>query len=63
MDTAAFVEQLGAKNQEVLNRLAPAETLVSESGGGSTPRKPAKNRPAQRNGSDRDRGPVAHFHR
>lgn len=33
MDTAAFVEQLGAKNQEVLNRLAPAETLVSESGG------------------------------
>ncbi len=33
MDAAAFVEQLGASNQEVLNRLAPAETLVAESGG------------------------------
>jgi uncharacterized ferritin-like protein (DUF455 family) len=33
MDAAAFVEQLDASNQEVLSRLAPAETLVAESGG------------------------------
>lgn len=33
MDAAAFVEQLGAANQEILDRLAPAETLVAESGG------------------------------
>jgi len=33
MDTATFVEQLGAANQEILDRLAPAETLVAESGG------------------------------
>src|ERR671932_483031 len=33
MDVATFVEQLGAANQEILNRLAPAETLVAESGG------------------------------
>ncbi len=33
MDAAAFVEELGARNQEVLDRLAPAETLVAESGG------------------------------
>jgi len=33
MDTATFVAQLGAANQEILDRLAPAETLVAESGG------------------------------
>jgi 1,2-phenylacetyl-CoA epoxidase catalytic subunit len=33
MDAAAFVEQLGAANKEILDRLAPAETLVGESGG------------------------------
>jgi 1,2-phenylacetyl-CoA epoxidase catalytic subunit len=33
MDAATFVEQLGAANKEILNRLAPAETLVAESGG------------------------------
>jgi 1,2-phenylacetyl-CoA epoxidase catalytic subunit len=33
MDAAAFVEQLGNRNAEVLSRLAPAETLVAESGG------------------------------
>ncbi len=33
MDTATFVEQLGNRNAEVLSRLAPAETLVAESGG------------------------------
>jgi 1,2-phenylacetyl-CoA epoxidase catalytic subunit len=33
MDAAAFVEQLGMANQEILDRLAPAETLVAESGG------------------------------
>lgn len=33
MDAAMFVEQLGAANQEILDRLAPAETLVAESGG------------------------------
>lgn len=33
MDTATFVEQLGHRNAEVLSRLAPAETLVAESGG------------------------------
>ncbi len=33
MDAAAFVEQLGNRNAEVLARLAPAETLVAESGG------------------------------
>jgi 1,2-phenylacetyl-CoA epoxidase catalytic subunit len=33
MDAASFVEQLGAANQEILNRLAPVETLVAESGG------------------------------
>jgi len=33
MDTATFVEQLGAANQEILDRLAPVETLVAESGG------------------------------
>ena len=33
MDAATFVEQLGAANQEILNRLAPAEALVAESGG------------------------------
>src|ERR687888_929157 len=33
MDAATFVEQLGAANQDILDRLAPAETLVAESGG------------------------------
>ena len=33
MDAAAFVEQLAHRNAEVLSRLAPAETLVAESGG------------------------------
>ena len=33
MDAVAFVEQLGAANQDILDRLAPAETLVAESGG------------------------------
>jgi uncharacterized ferritin-like protein (DUF455 family) len=33
MDAAAFVEQLGAANQDILERLAPAETLVAESDG------------------------------
>jgi 1,2-phenylacetyl-CoA epoxidase catalytic subunit len=33
MDAAIFVEQLGAANQEILGRLAPAETLVAESDG------------------------------
>jgi 1,2-phenylacetyl-CoA epoxidase catalytic subunit len=33
MDAAAFVEQLDHRNAEVLSRLAPAETLVAESGG------------------------------
>lgn len=33
MDAATFVEQLGKRNAEVLDRLAPAETLVAESGG------------------------------
>jgi 1,2-phenylacetyl-CoA epoxidase catalytic subunit len=33
MDAALFVEQLDAANQEILSRLAPAETLVAESGG------------------------------
>lgn len=33
MDAATFVEQLGNRNAEVLSRLAPAETLVAESGG------------------------------
>lgn len=33
MDAAAFVKQLGHRNAEVLDRLAPAETLVAESGG------------------------------
>lgn len=33
MDAAAFVEQLGTANQEILDRLAPVETLVAESGG------------------------------
>ena len=33
MDAAAFVDQLAHRNAEVLSRLAPAETLVAESGG------------------------------
>jgi uncharacterized ferritin-like protein (DUF455 family) len=33
MDAQTFVKQLGAANQEILDRLAPAETLVAESGG------------------------------
>lgn len=33
MDAATFVEELNAANQEILRRLAPAETLVAESGG------------------------------
>jgi len=33
MDAVTFVEQLGAANQDILDRLAPAETLVAESGG------------------------------
>lgn len=33
MDAATFVEQLAAANQAILERLAPAETLVAESGG------------------------------
>src|SRR5918911_4282128 len=33
MDAEAFVKQLGAANQEILERLAPAETPVAESGG------------------------------
>jgi uncharacterized ferritin-like protein (DUF455 family) len=33
MDAEAFVKQLGMANQEILDRLAPAETLVAESGG------------------------------
>jgi uncharacterized ferritin-like protein (DUF455 family) len=33
MDAEAFVQQLGLANQEILDRLAPAETLVAESGG------------------------------
>ena len=33
MDAETFVKQLGAANQEILDRLAPAETLVAESGG------------------------------
>lgn len=33
MDAATFVEQLRAANQDILDRLAPAETLVAESGG------------------------------
>jgi uncharacterized ferritin-like protein (DUF455 family) len=33
MDAATFVEELSAANQEILSRLAPAETLVAESGG------------------------------
>jgi ferritin-like protein len=33
MDAKTFVEQLGAANQDILDRLAPAETLVAESGG------------------------------
>lgn len=33
MDASAFVEQLGAANQAILDRLAPVETLVAESGG------------------------------
>ena len=33
MDAATFVEQLANRNAEVLDRLAPAETLVAESGG------------------------------
>ena len=32
MDAKTFVEQLGAANQDILDRLAPAETLVAESG-------------------------------
>jgi hypothetical protein len=34
MDAATFVKELNAANQEILSRLAPAETLVAESGGG-----------------------------
>ena len=33
MDAATFVTQLAAANQTILDRLAPAETLVAESGG------------------------------
>ncbi|MBM3222537.1 MAG: ferritin-like domain-containing protein [Candidatus Tectomicrobia bacterium] len=33
MDVQTFVEHLGSANQEVLERLAPSETLVAESGG------------------------------
>ncbi|MGQ4806791.1 hypothetical protein NKDENANG_00126 [Candidatus Entotheonellaceae bacterium PAL068K] len=33
MDATTFVEQLSATNQEILSRLAPAETLVAESAG------------------------------
>ena len=33
MDAETFVKHLGAANQEILDRLAPAETLVAESGG------------------------------
>lgn len=33
MDAATFVKELNAANQEILSRLAPAETLVAESGG------------------------------
>jgi uncharacterized ferritin-like protein (DUF455 family) len=33
MEAEAFVQQLGLANQEILDRLAPAETLVAESGG------------------------------
>ena len=33
MDAAAFVEELSAANEDILKRLAPAETLVAESGG------------------------------
>jgi uncharacterized ferritin-like protein (DUF455 family) len=33
MDAETFVEQLSDTNQEILDRLAPAETLVAESGG------------------------------
>jgi len=33
MDAETFVEQLEAANQEILERLAPAETLVAETGG------------------------------
>jgi hypothetical protein len=33
MDAETFVEHLEAANQEILDRLAPAETLVAESGG------------------------------
>jgi 1,2-phenylacetyl-CoA epoxidase catalytic subunit len=33
MDVATFVEELSATNQEILSRLAPAETLVAESAG------------------------------
>jgi uncharacterized ferritin-like protein (DUF455 family) len=33
MDAEAFVQQLGLANQEILDRLAPAEALVAESGG------------------------------
>jgi hypothetical protein len=32
MDAEAFVKQLGVANQEILDRLAPVETLVAESG-------------------------------
>ena len=33
MDAETFVKQLSDANQEILDRLAPAETLVAESGG------------------------------
>ena len=33
MDAETFVKQLSVANQEILDRLAPAETLVAESGG------------------------------
>jgi hypothetical protein len=33
MDALAFVEHLTAANQDILDRLAPAETLVAESAG------------------------------
>jgi 1,2-phenylacetyl-CoA epoxidase catalytic subunit len=33
MDATAFVERVSATNQEILSRLAPAETLVAESAG------------------------------
>src|SRR4029453_4630674 len=34
MDAKIFVEQLGAANQDILDRLSPPETLGSERGGG-----------------------------